>query len=354
MSSIPNVGSGNSPIVSGAGAPATTTGSSGTATTTFNAMDFLDKTGSSSANANTQRLGALGLPLAKDDTGSVGTDGTDHASLKAVIGQPFDLTEVSTIFLEFMLAYRQAARMDRQSALQGQVSELLSSAQKTKDAADAEFSKALVQAIASFVGGAMQGAIGVMQFRSLAAMKSNLAERQAGLEPPGAGANPRSATRLSDSLDVSTGEAAKAANRASAKAAPDLLQQIEAIEKNSPSLSVSANRQSTNLALNEKILSDKFQLLTARNQLWSTAGQAGKGMVVDTTSSLLSGQFEKEAGYSRSQGQIHEAEAKKAEAAFASATDEAQTARDAFNKVLDMVAEVERSRSETSKSIARI
>jgi len=353
MSSIPNVGSGSSPIVSGAAAPAAATGSSGTATTTFNAMDFLDKTGSSTASTNTQRLRALGLPPAKDDNGRVGTDGTDLPSLQPTIGQSFDLTEVSTIFLEFMLAHRQAARIDRQSALQAQVSELLSSAQQTKDAADAEYSKALVQGIASIVGGAIQGAVGAMQLRSLSSMKANLAERQA-LDPSGASANPRSATRLSESLDVTAGDAAKAANRTSAKAAPALLEQIETIEKGSPSLSVSANRQSTNLSSNEKLLSDKFQMLTTRNQLLNTAGQAGKSLVVDTPSSILAGQYEKDAGYSRSEGQIHEAQAKKAEAVFSSANDEAQTARDAFNKVLDMVAEIERSRSEASKSIARI
>jgi hypothetical protein len=236
------------------------------------------------------------------------------------------------------------------------MTELLGSAAKTREAADAEYSKALVQGIASMVGGLVQGAIGVMQLKTLSGMKANLAERQTGLEPPnpGAGSPPRSASRLSDSLDVTTGDAAKAANRASAKAAPDLLDQIEAIEKNTTSVSVSANRQSTNLALNDKMLSDKFQMLTTKSQLWNTAGQAGKALVVDTPSSILAGRYEKEAGYSRSEGQIHEAQAKKAEAAFAASTDEAQTARDAFNKVLDMVAEVERSRSETSKSIARI
>jgi hypothetical protein len=313
-------------------------------------MDFLDSTGSSAATANAQRLGAGGMPPANDPQGSVGTDGTDHATLKAVIGQPFDLAEVSTIFLEFMLAYRQAARMDRQSSLQGQMNELLSSAAKTREAADAEFNKALVQGIASAVGGLIQGAIGAAQFKTLGAMKTNLAQRSgAGTEP-----NPRFATRLPDKLDLNLEGASKAASRTASKSAPDLLDQMKAIEKGSPSLSVSDNRKSVNLDLKDKNLTDQFQMLSSKSQALSMSGQAGKGLIVDAPSTLVASLYEKEAGYSRAQGQEHEAQAKKAEAAFASATDEAQTARDAFNKVLDMVAEVERSRSETSKSIARI
>ena len=127
-------------------------------------MDFISGGDSASADGSAQGLVARGMTPPKGAYGSLGSEGTDHGSLKDAVGQPFDLAEVSTIFLEFMLMYRKAARLDRESSLEGQVKELLNAADKTREAAAKDFDKALAQGIASIVGGAIQGVVGTLQF----------------------------------------------------------------------------------------------------------------------------------------------------------------------------------------------
>jgi hypothetical protein len=76
--------------------------------------------------------------------------------------------------------------------------------------------------------------------------------------------------------------------------------------------------------------------------------------LLDGTAKVVGAFATRAASHTQAESQEHEANAKKAEAAYSASNEEAQTAREAFNKVLDMVAEIDRSRSETSKAIARI
>ena len=318
-------------------------------------MDFISGGDSASADGSAQGLVARGMTPPKGAYGSLGSEGTDHGSLKDAVGQPFDLAEVSTIFLEFMLMYRKAARLDRESSLEGQVKELLNAADKTREAAAKDFDKALAQGIASIVGGAIQGVVGTLQFKTLSNMKTNIAARSTEFEPqmPSAAGNPRNATRLSDTLEIEMTGPANAGNRASSKASPDMLDQIKAAELNAPSGSRTSNRLEVNLDRDKKVLEDLFSHLTSKSQTLGAFGQALRGFG-DGGASIFVAYQERDAGVKRAEGQVHEANAKKAEASYSASSEQAQTAREAFNKVLDMVAEIDRSRSETSKSIARI
>ena len=97
----------------------------------------------------------------------------------------------------------------------------------------------------------------------------------------------------------------------------------------------------------------KFQYLTTRSQLLNSFSQTNERFI-DGGAKVFGAFASHKASDTQAQSQEHEANAKKAEAAYSASNEEAQTAREAFNKVLDMVAEIDRSRSETSKAIARI
>ena len=131
------------------------------------------------------------------------------------------------------------------------------------------------------------------------------------------------------------------------------LDQIKAAELNAPSGSRTSNRLEVNLDRDKKVLEDLFSHLTSKSQTLGAFGQALRGFG-DGGASIFVAYQERDAGVKRAEGQVHEANAKKAEASYSASSEQAQTAREAFNKVLDMVAEIDRSRSETSKSIARI
>ena len=343
----------------------------------FDPLPFVEGSGVATS-PNAQRLTLLGMKPPMETRLGSGDASSDSQAVVEAAARPFNLAEVSAMFLEFMLTYRQAARLDRQSSLEGQMKELLSAAQKTRDAAEATFSAALAQGIASIVGGLVQGVVGVVQYRVMASMKKTIepsikdpAIKPSSLEVSETGsAKKASSGSARTSKSVSLDEA-KAGNRASGPAQKHYLDEVDEMElfqdKGSPPAKTKTARQTTEISAEdnaklEKTLARapidkqdemKFQYLTTRSQLLNTLSQTSEKFI-DGTAKVVGAVASRAASRTQAESQEHEANAKKAEAAYSASNEEAQTAREAFNKVLDMVAEIDRSRSETNKSIARI
>lgn len=324
----------------------------------FDPLAFVDGSGDGVSNPRAGTLLMLGMQAPSDRQAGASHGDSDLQPLSAAADRPFNLAEVSAMFLEFMLSYRQAARLDRQSSLEGQMKELLGSAQKTRDAAQANFSAALAQGIASIVGGAIQGAIGAVQFKVMSSMKQTMNAKTSDaelkspvLEVEGPGAGGKSGS-VSNHTSVSLApEGARSSARASGPANQHYLDEIESsgLSKGTPSKTAKVPDSLTSQQQNQK-----FDYLSSRSRLLGEISRSGAGLLAEGPAKVVQAVYTGEAGVAQAESQEHEANAKKAEAAYSASSDEAQTAREAFNKVLDMVAEIDRSRSETSKSIARI
>jgi len=78
------------------------------------------------------------------------------------------------VFLEFMLSYRQAARLDREGALDAQISAMMSSAQQIRTAAAEQFKAEVIQAIFSFVASAVQLGFASLQIKSVNSMRKEI------------------------------------------------------------------------------------------------------------------------------------------------------------------------------------
>lgn len=376
MSSVHGVGVGGVAPLPQAGVTAGTS-SGQAAPSTFDPLLYLGTGTDASKSPKGQALQALGLPPPKDT--SVGSSATefDAGAIRMQADKPFDFSEVSTIFLQFMLTYRASARLDRQSSLEGQVKQLLDGAQKTRDAAKSNFNAALAQGISSIVGGVVQGAVGAFQLKNLSAMKQNIADRSAQVEPTAPSSKPDRLDQISEldassrgsaksssrlSVDIAA-DSAKAAPAAPANSKPDLLAQIEAIESTEVPNARASNANRMAVDLDARIpgkdprlsaLESKFDYLRTHSQFLGTMSQSFVGTFVEGPGKIISAIQTKDASNSQAQAQEIEATAKKFEAAYSAASDQAQATRDTFNKVLDMVAEIDRSRSETNKSISRI
>ena len=371
MSSINGVGSGAAPALPQTGTTASTP-SGQAAPSTFDPLLYLGTGTDASTSPKGQALKALGLPPAKETPAGSSADSFNSDAIRNQADKPFDFAEVSTIFLQFMLTYRASARLDRQSSLEGQVKQLLDGAQKTREAAQSNFNAAIAQGVTSIVGGVVQGVVGAFQLKNLAAMKQNIADRTAPLDPSAPSSKPdmldqinaleaapsasaRNSGRLSVELSA---DAAKPAAPANSK--PDLIAR-ESVEP--PSTKANRdNRLGVDLdapkTLNKDpriaALESKFDYLRTHSQFLGTMSQSFVGAVVEGPGKIYSAVQTKDASNAQAQAQEIEAGAKKFEAAYSAASDQAQATRDTFNKVLDMVAEIDRSRSETNKSISRI
>jgi len=356
------------PNITGAsstGAPMTVTSSDGqrkAQNTSFDPMPFIDGSTDRSSDSNRAKLLTLGMTPPMDSPTGSSQGGSDVQAVSAAADRPFDLSEVSAMFLDFMLTYRQAARLDRQFSLEGQMKELMGSAQKMRDSAQSAFNAALAQGIASIVGGVIQGAIGAAQFKVMSQMKQTIntktiePELPKSLELGEAGAGAKSGTssnRLSVSLE-GEGASVKSNARASGPAQQHYLDEIDKLNM-SP---VTAKQTSKNANTPPPMTADRqkqwVDYLSSKNQLLGALQRSATGILVEGPAQVVAAVYNKQSGVERAESQESDARAKKAEASYSASSEEAQTAREAFNKVLDMVAEIDRSRSETSKSIARI
>lgn len=330
--------------------------------TSFDPMPFIDGSIDRSSDSSRAKLLTLGMTAPIDASAGFSQGGSDVQAVSAAADRPFNLSEVSAMFLEFMLTYRQAARLDRQSSLEGQMKELMGSAQKMRDSAKSAFNAALAQGIASIVGGVIQGAIGAAQFKVMSQMKQTINTKSIEPELPkspelnvgGPGAkSSTSSNRLTVSIE-GEGSGAKSNARASGPAQQHYLDEIDKLDM-SPATpkqtSKSANAPASMTADQQKQWVD---YLSSKNQLLGALQRSATGILVEGPAQVVAAVYNKESGVERAESQEADARAKKAEASYSASNEEAQTAREAFNKVLDMVAEIDRSRSETSKSIARI
>ena len=437
MSSIDRVGAGATPTTMPSVGSDVSGAPTGAPTASFDALEQLNAAESAQSAGSGARFLSLGMTPPKFDAPSSGSGGSDTDSVRNEVAKPFDLSEVSTMFLEFMLTYRKAARLDRQSSLEGQMKQLLGAADNMREAAEKNYNAAIAQAITSFVSAAIQTGVAVAQGTALSKMKNNLGDREASFDSrmkqldsaensiakPAAGPNRLSAdieggqsvrgsARTSqrsemelqmDQLEGGSSSAAKGrAGRSSSERlssemaerqstghqsvnSPPSMEEVyagkfEASSARSSSRSSSTSNRtsiaeseagSTSSAskarasvdddlsqrmfeLRQKNQSDRFGMFTAQSQLANSLGQISGSVADGVGKSLVSEGYRKDAAMLQADSQVNEAQAKKAEAAYSAASEEGQNAREAFNKVLDMVAEVERARSETAKSIARI
>ena len=377
MSSINGVGTGGVTPLPQADAASATPAATQSTPSSFDPMLFVGSGADAAKTPRAEALRALGLPPAKDTSAGVSTANFDAGTLRLQADKPFDFSEVSTIFLQFMLTYRASARLDRQSSLEGQVKQLLDGAQKTREAAQSNFNAAVAQGVTSIVGGVIQGVVGGFQLKNLTGMKQNIADRSAQLEPKPASskpdlldqineldATPRSSTRSTSRLSVDlSADAGKPAAGAAANSKPDMIAQLEALESAGDPTAKAArsNRLGVDLSASSfskdphvAVLESKFSYLQQHSQFLNSMSQSFVGTVVEGPGKIYSAIQTKDASNAQAQAQEIEAQAKKFEASYATASDQAQATRDTFNKVLDMVAEIDRSRSETAKSISRI
>lgn len=342
------------------------------------------------------RLAATGMSAPA--TQSVASGDAYRAEIADRSAQPFDLAAVSAVFLEFMLSYRQAARLDREGALDAQISAMLSSAQQIRTAATEQFNAELVQAIFSFVGSAVQLGFAGMQIKSVNSMRSEIRAQETEINAnlntklskvslessSGTGAPKAAGKSKIDSAAESEPEAKAAeSNRKSAKNQEEIAEEIkvskkledaagsrESVQKSDidmmaegfelevsskPTAKAPANPNETSPA-DPPAFRDYKARIDAANQMGQVYYQLGGAFsgLANLPGKIWGEALKAQSAEESARGKEYDAASKRAEAAYSNANDTMQNAREAFNKMLDMQADIQRTVSETARSITRI
>ena len=324
------------------------------------------------------RLAATGMSAPA--TQSVASGDAYRAEIADRSAQPFDLAAVSAVFLEFMLSYRQAARVDREGALDAQISAMLSSAEQIRTAAKDQFQAELVQAIFSFVSSAVQIGFAGMQMKSVNSMRSEIRAQETELNAnlntklskvslessSQAGApKPAGKTKIDSAAESEPDAKAAESNRKSAKNLEDAAGSRESVQQSEIDMMAegleldmfSKPTAKTSASSNEtpafRAYKERVDAASQMGQVYNQLGGAFSGL------SNLPGKIWGEALKAQSaeesaRGKEYDAASKRAEAAYSNANDTMQNAREAFNKMLDMQADIQRTVSETARSITRI
>lgn len=350
------------------------------------------------------RLAATGMSAPA--TQSVASNDAYRAEIADRSAQPFDLASVSAVFLEFMLSYRQAARVDREGALDAQISAMMSSAEQIRTAAKDQYQAELVQAIFSFVSSAVQLGFAGMQIKSVNSMRNEIRAQETevnanlntklskvSLESSSGAGAPKSAAKSEIDSAAESEPDAKAAesNRKSAKNQEEVAEEIKVSKKledaagsresvqqsenqimvedlelegsSKPAAKAPADPNETSLAdPNETSPADPpaFRNYKARidaasqmGQVYNQLGGAFSGLA-NLPGKIWGEALKAQSAEESARGKEYDAASKRAEAAYSNANDTMQNAREAFNKMLDMQADIQRTVSETARSITRI
>ena len=354
----------------------------------------VDASGRGSGAEN--RLAATGMSA--PTTQSVASSDAYRAEIADRSAQPFDLAAVSAVFLEFMLSYRQAARLDREGALDAQISAMMSSAQQIRTAATEQFNAELVQAIFSFVGSAVQLGFSGMQIKSVNSMRNEVRAQETevnvnlntklskvSLESSSGTGTPKSAAKSKIDSAAESEPEAKAAesNRKSAKHQEEVAEEIKVSKKledaaggrqsveqseidmmaeglefdvfSKPPAKASANSNETSPADPPAFRDYKARIdaATQMGQVYNQLGGAISGLS-NVPAKIWGETLKAQSAEESARGKEYDAASKRAEAAYSNANDTMQNAREAFNKMLDMQADIQRTVSETARSITRI
>lgn len=347
-------------------------------------------------NGAEDRLAATGMSV--PTTVSAATGDAYQAEIADRSAQPFDLAAVSAVFLEFMLSYRQAARLDREGALDAQISAMMSSAQQIRTAAAEQFKAEVIQAIFSFVASAVQLGFASLQIKSVNSMRKEIRAQETefnasmnnkmskvSLEASSETGASKSAgkSKIEDVAESEPEAKAAESNRKSAKNQEEIADQIKQSQKMEDA---AGNRQSVQQSeidlMAEGLDANMFSKPTAKASVKSKETSAADAPAfrdykarIDAASQMgqaynqlggalsglpnLPGKIWSEALKAQSaeesaRGKEYDAASKRAEAAYSNANDTMQNAREAFNKMLDMQADIQRTVSETARSITRI
>jgi hypothetical protein len=382
----------------------------------------VDASGQGSGGEN--RLAATGMSAPA--TQSVASGDAYRAEIADRSAQPFDLAAVSAVFLEFMLSYRQAARVDREGALDAQISAMMSSAEQIRTAAKDQYQAELVQAIFSFVGSAVQIGFAGMQIKSVNSMRNEIRAQETeanvklknqpsevSLEASSQAGAPKAAGQPKIDSAAGSEPEAKAAesNRKSARNQEEVAEEIKVSNKaqdaagsresvqeseidmmaqgldldmvsSEVSLEASSQAGAPKAAAKPKIDSaaesepeaeapanpnetspvdpPAFRAYQARIDAAAQMGQVynqlgGALSALSNVPGKIWGEALKaQSAEESARGKEYDAASKRAEAAYGNANDTMQNAREAFNKMLDMQADIQRTVSETARSITRI
>ena len=337
------------------------------------------------------RLAATGMSAPA--TQSVASGDAYRAEIADRSAQPFDLAAVSAVFLEFMLSYRQAARVDREGALDAQISAMLSSAEQIRTAAKDQFQAELVQAIFSFVSSAVQIGFAGMQMKSVNSMRSEIRAQETELNAnlntklskvslessSQAGApKPAGKTKIDSAAESEPEAKAAESNRKSAKNQEEVAEEIKVSKKLEDAAGSRESVQQSEIdMMAEGLELDMFSKPTAKTSASSNETPAFRaykeridaaaqmGQVYNQLGGAFSGlsnlpgkiwgeALKAQSAEESARGKEYDAASKRAEAAYSNANDTMQNAREAFNKMLDMQADIQRTVSETARSITRI
>lgn len=342
------------------------------------------------------RLAATGMSAPA--TQSVASNDAYRAEIADRSAQPFDLASVSAVFLEFMLSYRQAARVDREGALDAQISAMMSSAEQIRTAAKDQYQAELVQAIFSFVSSAVQLGFAGMQIKSVNSMRNEIRAQETevnanlntklskvSLESSSGAGAPKSAAKSEIDSAAESEPDAKAAesNRKSAKNQEEVAEEIKVSKKLEDA---AGSRESVQQSENQIMVEDlelegsskpaakapadpnetspadppAFRNYKARidaasqmGQVYNQLGGAFSGLA-NLPGKIWGEALKAQSAEESARGKEYDAASKRAEAAYSNANDTMQNAREAFNKMLDMQADIQRTVSETARSITRI
>ena len=354
----------------------------------------VDASGQGSGVEN--RLAATGMSAPA--TQSVASGDAYQGEIADRSAQPFDLASVSAVFLEFMLSYRQAARVDREGALDAQISAMMSSAEQIRTAAKDQYQAELVQAIFSFVGSAVQIGFAGMQIKSVNSMRNEIRAQetevnvklknqpsQVSLESSSEAGAPKSAAKSGMESAAESEPDAKAAknNRKSAENQEGIKEEIKVSQKHEDAV---GSRESVQ-QLDIDIMADGFELevsskppakapaspnetspadppafrdykarIDAANQMAQVYNQLGGAFsgLANLPGKIWGEALKAQSAEESARGKEYDAASKRAEAAYSNANDTMQSAREAFNKMLDMQADIQRTVSETARSLTRI
>jgi hypothetical protein len=354
----------------------------------------VDASGQGSGGEN--RLAATGMSAPA--TQSVASGDAYRAEIADRSAQPFDLASVSAVFLEFMLSYRQAARVDREGALDAQISAMMSSAEQIRTAAKDQYQAELVQAIFSFVGSAVQIGFAGMQIKSVNSMRNEIRAQETeanvklknqpsevSLEASSQAGAPKPAGKPKIDSAAESEPEAKAAesNRKSARNQEEVAEEIKVSNKaedaagsresvqeseidmiaqgldldmvSKPAAKAPANPNETS-PVDPPAFRAYQARIDAANQMGQVYNQLGGALsaLSNVPGKIWGEALKAQSAEESARGKEYDAASKRAEAAYGNANDTMQNAREAFNKMLDMQADIQRTVSETARSITRI